>query len=499
MQELMVGPGWGPANAWLVNGIYHGPICLPIPINTVYVGFGNQDFFLRPSPWCNPLVYFTEDGQEANWIFAQFGRSRADRVQWLSPISGTQLACDCSRSKCHVAVLDELIRELATSGAMANEGWEFSGAPFGGNSIPDSTGAPSWYASYPSSVRNKTHSAWPESWTGLCIEMRSFQCRCFCNMLPDNFSFVTILQTGGVGSGLVAGYQSQTGFQLAKPFIFRSGRGFVAVLNLPPLDVTIRVKLAQSQQRVEGYWIWIQSQSTATSVWDQAEVQCLFRDAHRVGRSTCLDGAPWSLNNEIVSNHCSILSLGGICAHKFHSGMSPGVNFWSFVASSFWQRFSCKLAGVWDWAQQMVLERLCVYIAGMLSPPGQSLEQFLHKTHFHPSGARPISGVARKVGSAMQPVRRAVLQLIPEGLGTHFHLAVARDIEHPFLRPPTTYNPVVLLLDAPYSRSEIAPLNGWMSLKPYRSWRMLYILKTCTPCVWWTLSFFQWWQGETFS
>ena len=30
-----------------------------------------------------------------------------------------------------------------------------------------------------------------------------------------------------------------------------------------------------------------------------------------------------------------------------------------------------------------------------------------------------------------------------EGLGTRFHLAVARDIEHPFLRPPTTYNPVV--------------------------------------------------------
>ena len=215
------------------------------------------------------------------------------------------------------------------------------------------------------------------------------------------------------------------------------------MLNLPPLDVAIQVKLAQSQQRVKGYWIWIQSQSTATSVWDQAEVQCLFRDAHRIVRSTCLDGAPWSQNNEIVSNHCSILSLEGICSRKFHSGMSPGVNFWSFVASSFWQRFSCKLAGVWDWAQQMALERSSVHLAGMLSPPGQSLEQFLHKTHFQPSGARPISCVARRVGSAIQPVRRAVPQLIPEGLGTHFHLSVARDIEHLFLRPPTTYNPVV--------------------------------------------------------
>ena len=30
-----------------------------------------------------------------------------------------------------------------------------------------------------------------------------------------------------------------------------------------------------------------------------------------------------------------------------------------------------------------------------------------------------------------------------KGLGTIFHLAVARNVEHPFLRPPTTYNPVV--------------------------------------------------------
>ena len=113
------------------------------------------------------------------------------------------------------------------------------------------------------------------------------------------------------------------------------------------------------------------------------------------------------------------------------------------MASSFWQRFSYIFAGVWNWAQQIALERSGVHLAGMLSPPGQSLEQFLHKSKFQPSGSRPISGVARRVGSVIQPVRRAVPQLIPEGLGTRFHLAVARDIEHPFLRPPTSCNPVV--------------------------------------------------------
>ena len=152
-------------------------------------------------------------------------------------------------------------------------------------------------------------------------------------------------------------------------------------------------------------------------------------------RPTCLHGALWSQNNEIVSNHYSILSSEGICSHKSHSEMSPSVNFGNSVASSSWQRFSHKLAGVWNWAQHMTLERSSVHLAGMLSPPGQSLEQFLHGTHFLPSGARPISNVARRVGSVIQPVRRAVPQLIPEGLGTNFHVAVARNVEHPVIRP----------------------------------------------------------------
>ena len=105
--------------------------------------------------------------------------------------------------------------------------------------------------------------------------------------------------------------------------------------------------------------------------------------------------------------------------------------------------YTIWLVCVWNWAQHMALERSSVHLSGMLSPTGQSLEQFLHETHFQLSGSRPISGVARRVGSFIQPVRRAVPQLIPEGLGTRFHLAVARDVEHPFLRPPTTYNPVV--------------------------------------------------------
>ena len=44
------------------DGIYHGPICLPIPLNTVYVKIGNQEFFFSATfTVVNPFVYFTED------------------------------------------------------------------------------------------------------------------------------------------------------------------------------------------------------------------------------------------------------------------------------------------------------------------------------------------------------------------------------------------------------------------------------------------------------
>ena len=131
-------------------------------------------------------------------------------------------------------------------------------------------------------------------------------------------------------------------FNMQNPLFFAVAVGLllegrVALLNLPP----------QSQQRVKGYWIWIQSQSTATSVWAQADVQCLLRDVHRIVRSTCLDGAPWSQNNVIVSNHCSILSLEGI-SPQFHSG-GIGHNTWRWKGQVCIFQASCpRLDRAWS-------------------------------------------------------------------------------------------------------------------------------------------------------
>ena len=55
---------------------------------------------------------------------------------------------------------------------------------------------------------------------------------------------------------------------------------------------------------------------------------------------------------------------------------SPRVNFSSFVASSFWHRFSGKLVGVWDGAQQMVLESSCSHLRRYVIPTWAKLGTF---------------------------------------------------------------------------------------------------------------------------
>ena len=147
-----------------------------------------------------PFVYFTDDEQEANWIFAQFGRSRADKSsRVVSNFFGKQLACDCGQLKCHAAVLDELKCELVTSGAITNEEWKFSTAPSGRNSIPDNSMLPQHL---------RQVGTWPGRWIPISIQIST--CTTLC------FFAVTV--------GL-----------------------------LSPFYTAILVKLAQSQQRVKGY------------------------------------------------------------------------------------------------------------------------------------------------------------------------------------------------------------------------------------------------------
>ena len=139
----MVGPGWGPANAWPVNGIFHGPICLPIPIDTVYGDSAIRRFFCDLHRGAIRLCTSLMTSKRPIGSLLSLGVPGLTKFNGCLPFLG---------SSWHVTAVSQcamllLIRELVTSGSMTNEGWEFSAASFGKNSIPDRSSAPLWYAS----------------------------------------------------------------------------------------------------------------------------------------------------------------------------------------------------------------------------------------------------------------------------------------------------------------------------------------------------------------
>ena len=102
-----------------------------------------------------------------------------------------------------------------------------SAALSGRNSIPDGSGAPLWYAPSTSSVRTKTQAAWPESWTVLFTEMRSFQCRCFWNMLPDDSVLSQSFKQAGWDVALSLDTNLNPDFNLQNPFFFAVAVGLL--------------------------------------------------------------------------------------------------------------------------------------------------------------------------------------------------------------------------------------------------------------------------------
>ena len=78
---------------------------------------------------------------------------------------------------------------------------------------------------------------------------------------------------------------------------------------------------------------------------------------------------------------------------------------------------STHLAGVHCWNTEM------------------SLAEQLEEQGFSPSGRRTANVIAQRVAAGVQPGRRAMPTLLPEGLGPEVHLELALQLVHPFELP----------------------------------------------------------------
>ena len=84
--------------------------CPPLPIGSVYVGFGCESFGLKPSVWLN-LFQLLLEGADCLLMYKHFALARPDLKNWLSPLAkASALVCDCwgSVCSCHACVLLEL-------------------------------------------------------------------------------------------------------------------------------------------------------------------------------------------------------------------------------------------------------------------------------------------------------------------------------------------------------------------------------------------------------
>ena len=152
----------------------------------------------------------------------------------------------------------------------------------------------------------------------------------------------------------------------------------------------------------------------------------------------CAFGAPWAKPTAVVSNRPCILSLSRKCpglssthTHIELQGKAPDGRNWTKVAGPYWHGFC--VAWVKVWAHLEVPECGAAHLSGFgMFDTSSSLRDILNEKEFAPSGHRSTTVVSQRVAAALQPTRRALPSVLPEGLGPECHLELALRLVHPF-------------------------------------------------------------------
>ena len=162
-------------------------------------------------------------------------------------------------------------------------------------------------------------------------------------------------------------------------------------------------------------------------------------------RHVCADGAPWKKPTALVANHHCILQCNARCPgcrwHQPLQGKAPNGRSWTSIASPYWPAFARKMVLTWSWAKDLPRDRSASHLAGWATSTRSTVRDTLEEADFQPSGGRHTSVIGHRVASGIQPIRRALPQLIPPGLSPEFHLEVAHATPHPFLNPPHPPSP----------------------------------------------------------
>ena len=232
--------------------------------------------------------------------------------------------------------------------------------------------------------------------------------------------------------------------------------GRISVLHLaPPCSAPsqvgnalaeIALRLARAQDRAKGYIQLEQPESSSMLRLPSFRKWLAEVNIFLAVRDICVDGAPWQKPTALVANHECILRCSARCPgcrwHQPLKGYAPDGRPWTEVASPYWPSFARKLASVWAWAKHLPRDRSNAHLAGWASSAAQTVRDVIDETGFTPSCKRSLTVIGNRVSSGIQPVRRALPQLIPPGLSPELHLRIAHTTTHPYLRRPSPTAPV---------------------------------------------------------
>ena len=468
-----------------ILNVVHNPFAstLPSPPGSFYCGFGDGRSQL-PSLWCNPFGALNYSPEKTLDLFRDYACSRCDAVQWLAPLCGSTLMCDCSVQEfCHTSILDKLVNDLfvtprstnaPTSSQFAHAdcdslaGDEDLGCfvdPGSNNTLPPDGVVPAWLPEWNvmvTAIRSLPKRAFWEIFCGTGRLTAAFSDERWCVAPPIdicngaafdilNHLFLSIV-VGLILEGRVALLHLAppcSTFSLAfNRFPSMAIRSSTHPGGLPGLcqhdQDRVRLgnalcetacTLALAQRRAKGDWQLEQPASSLMLLFKPLQNLVVKSSAFVATRSVCMDGAPWRKDTTLVSSSACILPLAALCNHSVPhialQGTAPDGRAWTEVACEYWPAF-CR-AIVACWAQLRVSEvcRTTAHLAGSRFSAGDSVVDAFRASGFTPSRHRSAEVIATRIATGLQPGGRAAPQLVPEGLTPECHLQVALALTHP--------------------------------------------------------------------
>ena len=478
------------------------PLCSfspPLPIGSVYVGAGNEEFGLKPSVWCNPFK-FLRLSQSPKAAYKRLCLLRPDLLVFLAPLGAASvLVCDCrdDTCSCHAGVLVLLVRQFSTQKVVEREMSQpeeivcgecdpeepddelvvppsEGAAQMGVNetlrgvAVPGSVGFPTMWEAMVDEVRSAPQRVFWEIFAGCAVLTSMFLEEGWCCGPPVDVSFdesFNLLNPAFVGVLLGLIFEGRVALLHVAPpcssfswavnkfpshamrsasapegFWWLDGRRAEKV-RLGNALALVSLRLCKAQEKVHGFWEWEQPKECL--MFDLAEVSAF---VWRLGVFlaevyVCAFGAPWAKPTWVLANFAAIQELSRRCPSVPHEhiplvGFAPCGRNWTAVAGPYWPAFARAWAQVWSPVLSECQVKDASHIAGLQCFDAESsLEVRLQKQGFVPSGRRSANVVAQRVAAGGQPARRAVPTLLPEGLGPDNHLHLALKLTHPFELP----------------------------------------------------------------